>query len=135
MGVKVLNDNQIIMVDDSEIDTLIMRKYFEKSDLTNEFLVFHLGEEFLAYMDETKAGQHPMPALVFMDINMPRMSGFDVLRELRKSRDFDAIPVVTFLTSSDNENDIERCHELNTYMHEKFSDTEECVAFLNNLIP
>lgn len=135
MGIKIQNDNQIIMVDDSEIDTLIMKRYYEKSDLNNEFLIFHFGEDFLAYMEETKLGEHPMPALVFMDINMPRMNGFEVLQELRKSSEFDALPVVTFLTNSDNIKDVERCQSLKAKMQEKFSDTGECVAFLNSLIP
>lgn len=45
----------------------------------------------------------PQPVILFLDLNMPGLTGFDVLKELRSNRDFDKLPVVVFSTSSDRE--------------------------------
>jgi len=53
----------------------------------------------------------PVPQIIFLDLNMPGKSGFDVLEELKSSDDFKDIPVVAFSTSSDDHN-VSKCMKL-----------------------
>jgi len=53
----------------------------------------------------------PIPQIIFLDLNMPGKSGFDVLEELKSSDDFKDIPVVAFSTSSDDHN-VSKCMKL-----------------------
>lgn len=135
MDIKLQNTNQLVMVDDSEIDIMLMKRFVKKSNLKNEFISFNSGEEFLDYMEQFKQDTTGMPALVFLDINMPGMNGFEVMAALRDTSEFKELPIVTFLSNSNSPSDVDRCRELNAYMQEKFSDTDECVVFLNSLIP
>lgn len=67
-----------------------------------------------AYADREK---HPFPALVVLDVNMPGMSGFEVLEWIRGHETFGVLPVVMWTTSS-NEDDIARAYSLavNSYL-------------------
>ncbi len=53
----------------------------------------------------------PVPQIIFLDLNMPGKSGFDVLEELKSSEEFKDIPVVAFSTSSDDHN-VSKCMKL-----------------------
>ena len=53
----------------------------------------------------------PTPQIIFLDLNMPGKSGFDVLKELKASEEFKHIPVVAFSTSSDD-NNVSKCMKL-----------------------
>jgi len=53
----------------------------------------------------------PVPQIIFLDLNMPGKSGFDVLEELKSSDEFKDIPVVAFSTSSDDHN-VSKCMKL-----------------------
>ncbi len=135
MSIKLQNTNNLVMVDDSDIDIMLMKRFVKKSDLKNEFISFSSGEKFLDYMEQFKQDPTDMPALILLDINMPGMNGFEVLEALRDSTEFKELPVVTFLSNSNSPSDFDRCRELNAGMQEKFSDTDKCVVFLNSLIP
>jgi CheY-like chemotaxis protein len=121
------------MVDDDEIDISNMARCLAKSTLANDSLPFTEPREFLGHMALVAAGQAPMPSIVFMDISMPTMNGFDVVTQLRRHEPLRDIPVVMFLSNSDNPNDIARAHAMGADYQEKFSNVSECVAFLDSL--
>ena len=106
MNIKGTN-GPIVMVDDEELDIEAVSRALEKSKLDREFLSFPDGPPFLAYLEEVKAGNAEHPALVLLDINMPLMSGIDVLRKMRAEEAFREIPVVSMLTSSTHDRDRE----------------------------
>jgi CheY-like chemotaxis protein len=104
--------NPIIMVDDNEGDLYIAERYYEKSKLSNPFMLMRDGPSLLDYLISVEAGREPMPVLVLLDINMPGMDGFEVLSRVRSRRAFSDMPIIMMLTNSDNPRDVERSEEL-----------------------
>lgn len=106
---------RLLLVEDSENDVELTRRAFEKSKVVNEIVVAKDGEEALDYLFATgsHAGRDPkmMPAVVLLDIKLPKVDGLEVLRRMRADSRTRIIPVVV-LTSSDEETDIRTSYDL-----------------------
>ena len=98
----------IVMVDDEEIDYMLARRFHKRSGLVNPFVHFPDGSAFIAHLDAVKNDALLWPAAVLMDVNMPRMNGFEVIEAIRLDDLFRDLPVVMMLTSSDDPRDRER---------------------------
>ena len=98
----------IVMVDDEEPDRELVRRYYKRSGLSNPLLQFFDGPSFLVYLEETEESKAPLPAIVLMDINMPRLNGFETVEAMRRDVRFRKLPVVMMLTSSNDPRDRER---------------------------
>lgn len=111
----------ILLADDDAEDAFTVRRGFQKSDLDFEIMHVSDGEELLEFLNavEAKQADEPdedsdgprAPDLVLLDINMPRLNGFEVLDRMRASPEFSAVPVV-ILTSSSNDADVTHCYRL-----------------------
>lgn len=110
--IEIPVDAPILVVDDSEAELMIVETVLERSLLANPVEVCLGGNEALERMARAAAGTAPVPCLLLMDVNMPRTSGFDVLRELRAQEAFESIPVVMMLSSSDADEDRVRARAL-----------------------
>ena len=111
----------VLLVDDNPDDVLLMRRAFKATSIGAPLVVAPGGAaaiEYLSgvgsYADRTA---HPFPALMLLDLKMPRVSGFDVLEWLRSQAALKRLPVV-MLTSSNQEEDVNRAYELgaNSYI-------------------
>jgi len=124
----------IAMVDDETLDYEIARRFHERSDLANPFVHFRDGPSFIAYLERSKGGEAPLPILVLMDVNMPRMNGFEVIEAMRQDETFRRIPVVSMLTSSSDVRDRERAKTsgADNYMVKPF-DPRVYLEFFNSL--
>jgi CheY-like chemotaxis protein len=102
---------EILLVDDNDDDIVLLKESLRDSRLINLLSVVHDGEEALAYLRrEGPFANAPAPGLVLLDINMPRMNGFELLREMKADPRLRAIPVV-MLTTSTREEDIVRSYD------------------------
>jgi CheY-like chemotaxis protein len=102
----------VLLVEDDAGDALITREAFERSQIPSELHVVNDGEKalnFLRQLSEYKDA--PRPALILLDINLPRCSGLEVLGEMKADGDLKTIPVVVLTTSSAHE-DILRSYQL-----------------------
>src|SRR4051812_3935888 len=92
----------VLLVEDSEDDILIIRKAFQKAGIPNPMHVVRNGEEAIAYLSGTGKyalrDEYPLPALVLLDLKLPRIDGFEVLRWIRQTSGMTALRVVV-LTS------------------------------------
>jgi CheY-like chemotaxis protein len=99
---KALN---ILLVEDDEVDVMNVRRAFERNRIANPLFVASDGIQALEMLRSDL-----VPALrriVLLDLNMPRMSGIEFLRELRRDRDLQQTPVVVLTTSNDDRDKIE----------------------------
>ncbi len=108
MQPRLYNSNEVILVDDNPPDRQIAKICYSRSGLPNPWLEFASGQDFLSYLDEVEVGERPFPALVLLDINMPCMTGFEVLTSVRRHPAFKNLPMLVMLTGSRNEIDIEK---------------------------
>jgi CheY-like chemotaxis protein len=109
---NLANENHIVMVDDNPGDLELAQTCCAESNVENPWLAFTNGKDFFAYLQQVKHGRQPMPALVLLDINMPGMSGLDVLRETRRDGFFETLPIFCMLTSSTDPRDKQAAEEL-----------------------
>lgn len=125
----------IMMVDDNETDLDISRRFYRYSDLENPFLTCGSGLELLDYLKKVEAGDAPHPVVVLLDVNMPRLSGFETLKQIREKDAFRELPVVVMLTNSDNPQDVKRASELgaNGYQSKHF-EVDSFVGFLQGIL-
>ncbi len=111
----------ILLVDDNPDDVEMTVMAFKKSSIACELMVVNDGEEGLDYLFGTGAwkGRDPraLPPLVLLDLNLPRMSGLEVLRRIRADARTKVLPVVV-LTTSNEHNDILSSYSLgaNSYV-------------------
>jgi CheY-like chemotaxis protein len=124
----------ILLVEDNDDDILITKRAFEKGHVTNPVVVVRDGDEALDYV--FRRGPFvgaPRPALVLLDLNLPRVDGFTVLRTIKGDPDVRSIPVV-ILTTSKREEDVLRSYtgHANTYI-EKPVEFDRFVQVVNTL--
>ncbi len=114
----------ILLVEDNPVDLDLSLRAFRNKRFVNEIQVARDGEEALAFMDRWAAGE-PWPAVILLDINLPRISGLEVLREFKAHSEFRRIPVV-ILTSSREDRDLKEAYDLgvNSYIEKPVSFTK-----------
>jgi CheY-like chemotaxis protein len=104
---KTLN---ILLVEDDQVDVMNVKRAFDKNRIANPLYVAGDGIQALEML---RSGEVPRERrLILLDLNMPRMSGIEFLRELRADPALHATPVVV-LTTSDDERDKVNAFDLN----------------------
>ena len=105
----------ILLVEDNEDDIFFMQRALEKAGVAGLLQVARNGQQALDYLAGHEAyadrAQFPVPHLVFLDLKLPHVPGFEVLSWMRAQPSLRNIPVVV-LTSSPQERDREKAHEL-----------------------
>lgn len=95
----------VLYVEDEENDALFMQIAFKRAGIRHPLAVATDGERGLEYL--TRDGDQPPPCLVLLDLNLPRMSGMELLEWIRQQPSLASLPVIIF-TSSDQPKDQER---------------------------
>lgn len=106
----------ILLAEDNPKDVELILEALSESNLANLVVVVHDGVEALEFLHcqgQFKMRKHGNPAVLMLDIKMPRMDGIEVLEAIRHDPGLKMLPVV-MLTSSREEPDLKRCYELGT---------------------
>lgn len=101
---------RFMLIEDSEGDAYIFRRTLVEAKIANEVTVFCNGKDALTFLMDP-ANSESLPGMIFLDINMPRLSGFDVLKRLKHEERLRNIPVV-ILTISQEEEDVLKSYDL-----------------------
>ncbi|MEK6304122.1 MAG: response regulator [Acidobacteriota bacterium] len=111
----------VLVADDDEDDRGYIRKAWEKSRAVNELRFVRDGEELTEYLNHScrysDPASAPRPAVILLDLNMPKKDGREALREIRTDPELRRIPIIV-LTTSKAEEDICRSYDLgaNSYI-------------------
>jgi len=90
----------VLVVDDNVTDVWLVMEAFNEIGLTPDLLVAADGEEALTVLDRIEANLLPCPQLVVLDLNLPKVNGFQVLKRIRSSPKFAGKPVAIFTSSN-----------------------------------
>lgn len=111
----------ILMADDDPDDRLLTADALKEARLINDIRFVENGVELLEYLRRqgrfAAPADAPRPGLILLDLNMPKMDGRTVLKELKSDAELRSIPVVILTTSKDDE-DVYRSYDLgvNSYI-------------------
>jgi CheY-like chemotaxis protein len=121
----------ILLVEDDPGHALLIEKNLRRAGIANSIIVLDDGQKALDFLFKEGAyrnDDHPAPPLILLDLNLPVLDGYQVLRAIKGDERTRSIPVVV-LTTTDNPHEVARCYELgcNVYItkpveYEKFSD-------------
>ena len=111
----------ILLVEDRGDDILLIQRAFHRAGLTYALQVVRDGDEAIEYLSGSgnfsNRLEYPLPWLVLLDLKMPRLDGFEVLKWLRSQAGFRSL-IVVVLTSSDQMKDVNEAYRLgaNSFM-------------------
>lgn len=114
------NERPILLVEDNPDDEALALRAFSKNHITNQVIVVHDGVEALDYLFGTGAFSDraaELPAVVLLDLKLPRIDGLEVLRRIRADSRTTLLPVV-ILTTSRETLDLQQAYNLgaNSYV-------------------
>jgi CheY-like chemotaxis protein len=95
----------IMLIEDDAADVLIIKRALKDLQINNELVQMNNGEEGVEYLNNRA---NPIPCLIFLDLNMPKMNGLEFLKIIKNDDRLKPIPVVALTTSQNNE-DIAAC--------------------------
>jgi CheY-like chemotaxis protein len=102
------NPAQILLVEDNRMDVELTLDAFREAKLLNAIHVAPNGQDALDYLfghgTYADRDQHPLPSLILLDLKLPGIDGFDVLRQIKSTSILKRLPVI-ILTSSKEEGD------------------------------
>jgi CheY-like chemotaxis protein len=104
----------ILLVEDDKRDLELTLVALERSQLANEVIVVRDGAQALDYLmreGDFAGRQEGNPAVILLDLKLPKVNGLEVLQKVRSTQRLRSIPVV-MLTSSQEESDVVRSYEL-----------------------
>lgn len=100
----------LLLAEDDETDVLLFRRALKEAEVQNPLHVARDGREAVEFLSRPRPPEDDrLPALIVLDLQMPRLNGFEVLGWLRAQPVFGAIPAFVF-SSSANHDDVERAH-------------------------
>ena len=100
----------IIMIEDDEGHARMIERNIRRSGVNNPIVPFANGTDAMDYLlgSETRKGD---PLLILLDLNLPDMTGTEILRRVKETPHLKSTPVVV-LTTTDDTHEIKRCYEL-----------------------
>ncbi|MGH7945881.1 MAG: response regulator [Opitutaceae bacterium] len=111
----------ILLVEDNADDVFLMKHALTSAGVANPVFIVESGQQAIDYLAGSGSYQdrsrHPLPVIVFLDLNLPLMSGHEVLGWIRSQRQLESLLVVV-LTSSNEPSDVRRSYSLgaNSYL-------------------
>ncbi len=117
------NNFSIVIIEDNPEDSGLMLRALKKNNVANNHIVLEDGEQALDYLfyrgqyKNNKLKLNELPKVIFLDLKLPKVSGLEILKELKTHKETKKIPVV-IVTSSKEDPDVEKAYALgaNSYI-------------------
>lgn len=100
-------NKSFVLIEDDEVDILSIKRAFKELNVSNPLVIVKNGQDALDYLEGI---QDNLPALIFLDLNMPKLNGIEFLQHIKAQDKLKVIPVV-ILTTSSNYVDINKSFE------------------------
>ena len=116
----MMTTDLVLVAEDNPDDALLLRRAIDKAGITARVKIVNDGEEMLLYLQGRGAysnrAANPLPALIILDLKMPRKSGLEVLQWMNDNPDVAVVPTIV-LSASNLEKDVRQAYNLgaNTY--------------------
>lgn len=131
----------ILMIEDDEGHARLIERNIRRAGVRNEILHFSDGASSFAYLNKLeRQPADATPILVLLDLNLPDVSGIDILEYLKNDGHLRVAPVIV-LTTTDDESEIQRCYDLgcNVYItkpvdYEQFATAIRQLGLFFNVI-
>ncbi|MGY3609717.1 MULTISPECIES: response regulator [unclassified Bradyrhizobium] len=107
------NPVTIIMIEDDEGHARLIERNIRRSGVNNAILPFTNGTDAVRYLfgpDGSGSDQNGQALLILLDLNLPDMTGIDILKRVKENKHLKSTPVVV-LTTTDDSQEIKRCYE------------------------
>lgn len=134
-GGKMNDEVNVLIVEDDEGHAKLIKKNLKRSGLSNNLINFYDGQEVLDYLysDDILNNSSKKYFLMLLDINMPKVSGVEVLEKLKNDERFCKIPII-MLTTTDDNREVDKCHKLgcNNYITKPL-DYDQFVSSIKQL--
>lgn len=128
------NTVDILLLEDEPADAYLVKMALKENKVLANLHHVVDGCEGLDFLQKVgKYADAPRPDLIFLDLNMPRMNGYEFLTAMKASESFDSIPVI-ILTTSDVESDVVRSYKLGAASYiTKPIDMSQFITAINQL--
>ena len=124
-----METKRILLIEDNISDIELTRRALQKSHIANELVVKEDGQEALDYLlgssENAQEKMDELPALVLLDLKLPRVDGLQILKKIRENDRTSRLPVVILTTSSEDQ-DIAQSYDLgaNSYIRKPVDFTQ-----------
>ncbi len=122
MEKPTIQNANVLLVEDNPADQKLTIRALNKGRVKTNLYIVEDGVEAMNYLEHkdkyTDRQKFPLPDLILLDINLPRMNGLDVLKKIRQDAELKTIPII-MLTTSSQEKDIVESYKLgvNAYIN------------------
>lgn len=122
---------RIVLIDDDEDDRFIFREGFAQTGYQGELMQFDSGNAFLGYLHTL---EEELPSLILLDLNIPLISGMEILKKIKSNEKWRCIPVVVLTTSRLSEDrDIAYANGANGFIS-KPGDYQDVLKLIRSVI-
>ena len=128
--IKNTREVTLLLVEDDDVDAINIERSFTKQRINNTIIRAHDGVEALELLRD---GTVNLPYIILLDLQMPRMSGLEFLKEIRKDEKLQS-SVIFVLTTSDDETDILKSYRNNIAGYFVKDETEDSFMKIVNLL-
>lgn len=134
----MISERPILLVEDNPDDEALTLRALNKNAVKCPVVVAHDGVEAIDYLfgtgDYADRDRHPLPAVILLDLKLPRIDGLEVLRRIRADAATALLPVVV-LTTSGEPRDVQQAYQLgaNSYIR-KPVDYQDFVRYVDAIV-
>lgn len=120
----------ILLAEDNAGHARLIEKNLRRANIRNEIIKFENGQQIVDYLFQTESGNiRPAPLLVLLDLKLPVLSGYQVLKKMKSDAHTRKVPVV-ILTTTEDPHEISKCYKLgcNVYVTKPVEYEQFCEA-------